>query len=175
MRKTYISIVIILILNSCQNKSDKKNNENYFDLKSSLDKEILYINQLNGLINKMVMIDQKVEQKNIAKESCLSDLQSIFEYDLNKPSWKNSFRVNNTANATTYSSIEKSIPVRKMIVEKNAVTNNIEHIRIIYRNENNLFKTHKIIDIQPKKGYQICITQDVRGLDKEVVWVKVSY
>ena len=66
--------------------------------------------------------------------------------------------------------ISDYIPVKKcaIIYEGNA----IKKIRLFIRVENNLFTSVKIIDLFPSNTYSYYHTQQVRGLKKQVLFIK---
>ena len=62
------------------------------------------------------------------------------------------------------------IPVKKCVI--NYEGKSIKKIRLFIRVENNLFTSIKIIDLFPSNTYSYYHTQQVRGLKKQVLFIK---
>ena len=121
---------------------------------------------------KVVKVNDHFEIKKIKSVDLSEDLKGFLSYDINKNAWKNSFAKDSDASNQTvnYTAQEDYIPVKKCIISYEG--NAIKKIRLFIRVENNLFTSVKIIDLFPSNTYSYYHTQQVKGMKKQVLFIK---
>ena len=120
----------------------------------------------------LVKVNDHFEIKKIKSVDLSEDLKGFLSYDINKNAWKNSFAKDSDASNQTvnYTAQEDYIPVKKCTISYEG--NAIKKIRLFIRVENNLFTSVKIIDLFPSITYSYYHTQQVKGLKKQVLFIK---
>lgn len=176
MFKKIIALMLLLpALNACNNNPSSNTQTVYFSLKNYIDSEVKSINAATSKSFKTVKVNQSMESKVIKKTELIKDLNGFLTYDINKLAWKNSFKIDSDIqnHIVYYSSTEDFIPVKKLAVYYKE--NDIIKIRLIIRADNKLFNSQKVIDFIPSKGYVFYNSQQVTGMDEQVLWIKATY
>ena len=172
IKKIIFVIAILFTSNACQQAKVETNADVYFSLKGFIDEQLKHMQGKQLSYRKVVKVNDQFEIKNINNSNLAEDLKGFLSYDINKKAWKNSFKKDSDARIQTvyYTAQEDYIPVKKcaIIYEGNA----IKKIRLFVRVENNLFTSVKIIDLFPSNTYSYYHTQQVRGLKKQVLFIK---
>ena len=172
IKKIIFGIAILFTANACQQAKVEPNAMAYFSLKGFIDGQLKHMQGSQASYRKVVKVNDHFEIKKIKSVDLTEDLIGFLSYDINKNAWKNSFAKDSDASNQTvnYTAQEDYIPVKKcaIIYEGNA----IKKIRLFIRVENNLFTSVKIIDLFPSNTYSYYHTQQVKGMKKQVLFIK---
>jgi hypothetical protein len=172
IKKIIFGIAMLFTANACQQAKVETNADAYFSLKGFIDGQLKHIQDSQASYRKVVKVNDHFEIKNIDNSNLAEDLKGFLSYDINKNAWKNSFAKDSDANNKTvyYTAQEDFIPVKNCVIiyEGNA----IKKIRLFVRVENKLFTSVKIIDLFPSNTYSYYHSQQVRGLKKQVLFIK---
>ena len=172
IKKIIFGILLLICTNACQQTNVEPNEMAYFNLKGFIEGQLKNLQGLQASYRKVVKVNDHFEIKKIKIVDLREDLKGFLSYDINKNAWKNSFaKDSNAFNQTVqYSAQEDYIPVKKcaIIYEGNA----IKKIRLFIRVENNLFTSVKIIDLFPSNTYSYYHSQQVKGMKKQVLFIK---
>ena len=162
-------------LNACNSNPSSSTQTVYFSLKNYIESEVNTINAATSKFFKTVKVNQSLESKLIEKSELIKDLNGFLTYDINKLAWKNSFKIDSDIqnHIVYYNSTEDFIPVKKLAIYYKE--NDIKKIRLIIRADNKLFKSQKVIDLIPSKGYVFYNSQQVTGMDEQELWIKAAY
>ena len=168
-------MLLLPALNACNSSPSSSSQTVYFSLKNYIESEVKTINAASSKSFKTVKVNQSLESKLIEKTELIKDLNGFLTYDINKLAWKNSFKIDSDIqnNIVYYNSTEDFIPVKKLAIYYKE--NDIKKIRLIIRADNKLFKSQKVIDLIPSKGYVFYNSQQVTGMDEQVLWIKAAY
>ncbi len=172
IKKVILGIVLLLSTSACQQANVESNAKAYFSLKGFIDNQLKHIQLSGKSFLKVVKVNDHFEIKKIKSVDLSEDLTNFLGYDINKKAWKNSFAkdsdaVNQTVN---YTAQEDYIPVKKCSVNYDGKS--IIKVRLFIRVENNLFSSVKIIDLFPSNTYSYYHTQQVKGMKKQVLFIK---
>ncbi len=172
IKKIIFGIAILFTVNACQQAKVEPNALAYFSLKGFIDEQLKPIQLSGKSYLKIVKVNDHFEIKKIKSVDLSEDLTSFLSYDINKKAWKNSFAkdsdgVNQIVN---YTAKEDYIPVKKCTISYEGKS--IIKVRLFIRVENNLFSSVKIIDLFPSNTYSYYHTQQVKGLKKQVLFIK---
>lgn len=174
-KKTIALLLLLPALNACNSNPSSSTQTVYFSLKNYIESEVKTINAATSNCFKTVKVNQSLESKLIEKSELIKDLNGFLTYDINKLAWKNSFKIDSDIqnHIVYYNSTEDFIPVKKLAIYYKE--NDIKKIRLIIRADNKLFKSQKVIDLIPSKGYVFYNSQQVTGMDEQVLWIKAAY
>lgn len=176
MKNIFLISFLMLVL-GCGNK-EKNSTEKIkyypFSLNDILDKEIEgNLNSADSAVKWLTYNNGKIEHKTIGIASVISDLKTFSEFDLNKPAWQNSFIENKSNNKTRFISKDSHLSIQ--YIEITGTLNEPQHVRIYFRNTNNLYESVKIIEWEIGKYYSIYSKQDVKGMEADELFVKTYY
>ena len=172
IKKIIFGIAILFFTNACQQAKVEPNTVANFSLKGFIDGQLKHMKGSQASYRKVVKVNDRFEIKNIDNSNLSEDLKGFLSYDINKKAWKNSFAKDSDVNNQTvyYTALEDYIPVKKCVI--NYEGKSIKKIRLFIRVENNVFTSIKIIDLFPSNTYSYYHTQQVKGMKKQVLFIK---
>lgn len=167
MKKTALIFPILLFLFSCSNSPEQKQKGTlkYFDVSSYFEKEADRLRKFNPLINKTVEIDGVRETKKIKIADWKKELAIFSEADINKGSWRGSFKLKKEQDRETYISDNEKIPVKE--VEVNYTSNKLRKLLIVVKNDNSLYTSMDSLIYYPDSLYQIIKFQKVKLMQEK--------
>lgn len=165
MRVSYFFLLIILFT-SCNFKEQEKSKvKTYFDLEGYFKNEAVRLSKKSKPIVKTVWVNGKSEQKKINIKNWEKELGIFIDADINKDSWKGSFKFSIIDNVKTYVSDNQKIPVNKLeIIEKKG---KISSIKIYIQNSNNLYSSQDSLSYYPDSLYEIKKVQHIKLMEKK--------
>ena len=157
-------LVFALAFFSCNQREAAKANTDllYFDLKGYFSKEIIRLKNAKVSVDKTVSINGTSETKSLLITDWDKELAIFVNSDINKNSWKGSFKINQQDGVQTYTSDSKKIPVKKVSVENNG--SQISKVEIIILNKNILYQSLDTLTYYPDVLYKIRKQQKIRLL-----------
>ncbi|MFF5382854.1 hypothetical protein [Pedobacter suwonensis] len=163
IKKLFIPVFALALFSCNQRKAAEANtNLAYFDIKGYFEKEISRLQKLNPVVNKSVSVDGTVENKNVKIADWTKELAIFVNADINKTSWKGSFKTNQENGVDIYTSDHKKIPIKKVsITWKGQKAGKIE---IIIDNKNILYQSQDTLTYCPDSLYSIKKHQKIRLL-----------
>ncbi len=173
--------VIIIFLSAC--KTDSKKNELnsteklYFDLINLVQSDI-YNNSINDCSEtKTVIINGKIESKNIDSISWKNELQLLLDSDINKPNWKGKYNVQilKDSGKYIYTSNTTKIPISKMTVNYEHKNGKITSIEIDKKIATILFSNEQHIIYYPNKSFKINAKQSALFMKDFNSVVEIKY
>jgi len=164
MNKKLYLLVFALACFSCnkQEKPNANNNLLYFDLKGYFEKEIDRLQEVSPSINKTVSINGAKEQKTLTITDWQKELAIFQNADINKNSWRGSFKITKQGEQSIYSSDNRKIPIKKILVEQQG--SKVSKISIIVNNNNILYRSQDTLTYIPDSLYEIKKQQKIRFL-----------
>ncbi|NII83975.1 MULTISPECIES: hypothetical protein [unclassified Pedobacter] len=166
IKKLYI-LVFALALFSCNQRKEAEANTGlrYFDIKGYFGKEILRLQKLNPIVNKTVSVNGAAESKTSKIADWAKELAIFVNADINKISWKGSFKTKEQNGVDIYTSDHKKIPIKKVsITWKGQKAGKIE---IIIDNKNILYRSQDTLTYYPDSLYTIKKQQKIRLLKEK--------
>jgi len=159
--------VFALALFSCNQQKEAEINTSlsYFDVKGYFGREISRLQRLNPDVDKTVSINGIGENKKAKIADWTKELAIFVNADINKTSWKGSFKSKEQNGVDIYTSDNKKIPVKKISVTwKGQKAGKIE---IIIDNKNILYQSQDTLIYCPDSLYKIKKQQKIRLLKEK--------
>lgn len=157
---------LLLFGSSCTLKEqDKSNVTAYFDLAAYFKNEAARLAKSNLAITKTVAVNGTREEKKVKISDWEKEFETFISSDINKASWRGSFKLTKTEGEETYTSSSAKIPVKKLqIFYQN---NKIRTIKVFINNNNNLYTSKDSLAYYPDSLYQINKTQQIKLMDEK--------
>ncbi len=102
---------------------------------------------------KTVSRNGEAETKTIKITNWPDELSVFSESDINKPSWKNSYKTSVSGDFTIYKALEPDLKTREIILKKQK--NKIVYLMIFNQTTNKLFQTKEKLTFYPDSLYLI--------------------
>lgn len=165
MKKLILYSLVICCCACTFKEQDKLTTKTYFDLAGYFKKEALRLKKANLPIDKIVMVNGKMEEKKITITDWEKEFDSFISSDINKASWKGSFKTEKDNNVATYTSNNDKIPVKK--VELTYQNEKITAIKIFVTNTNDLYTSKDTLSYYPDSLYQIKKIQNIKLMSEK--------
>ncbi|WP_293303828.1 hypothetical protein [Pedobacter sp. UBA5917] len=167
MIKKLSILAFALALFSCNQQKEAEANTSltYFDIKGYFGKEISRLQQLNPMVDKTVSINGVSENKTAKITDWTKELTIFVNADINKTSWKGSFKAEKQNGAEVYTSDSKKIPIKKISVIQNG--QKVDKVEIIIDNKNILYQSQDTLTYFPDSLYLIKKHQKIRLLNEK--------
>lgn len=165
--KYFILITVIsLLIISCasENNNSEVREIYYFDLKTYFSNEAEKLSKQKQLVNKSITHNDSVEEKHLQINNWAEELALFIESDINKISWKDSYKRDSTSNKITYTAKEDDLKTQSIEIEFSA--NKPSKFRIINKTHNYLYKTDETLEYIPDSLYLINKKQQVTLLGR---------
>lgn len=164
MHKQLIFLIFTLTFVACNQREESKANTDllYFDVKGYFNREAIRLNKINPLIRKEVSINNSIERKTAKVGDWEKEFSIFTNADINKTSWKGSFKIQKSPQFESYISNNKRIPVKKVFVFK--TNNELKKIEVIIYNKNILYTSGDTLIYYPDSLYQIKKHQKIKLL-----------
>jgi hypothetical protein len=170
-------LFLVLLFYSCENKKPAKETAAYFDLKSYFEKQASELNASNIKLKKFVLKEELSEEKIFDHPDWKEELKPFSECDINKPSWKNSYRVDSTADLSTlcisYYAKDSTLKIKSMNVcfEHDSLT----VIQIEKRADNLYYNYDTKLSYFPMKAYSIKSSQKITFTQGTAIEIKALF
>jgi len=156
-----VNFLAVISLSAC--KHDKEvSTLKFFDLKGYFKADSIKLTKLNRQVFKTVIHNKNSETKSVHIDNWGNELRLFGESDINKPAWKDSYLVENTANTLVYKAKYPELETREITINK--VGDKVKRILIINHTRNLLYETREKLTYVPDSMYRIEKTQQVRLL-----------
>lgn len=165
MKKLFFACFVLFCSACTLKEQDKIATKSYFDLESYFKQEATRLTKANQLIDKTVLVNGKAEEKNLLIKDWEKEFSSFIDADINKASWRGSFKLAKTDSLTTYTSNSDKIPVKKL--EITYKDNKVMAIKVFVTNTNNLYTSQDSLSYYPDSLYQIKKTQHIKLMDEK--------
>lgn len=157
-----IFFCLILALSACNLKEQEKvSTKTYFDLDGYFKKEAARLTTTNPTIRKTVWVNGKAEEKTIAIKNWEKEFDSFISSDINKASWRGSFKLKKAGNVSTYTTQSAKIPVKKVEIVYD-VHQKVKALKIFVVNTNDLYTSKDTLSYFADSLYQIKKVQQIR-------------
>ena len=162
-RNLFCLLSSTLLFFSCENNKPPTQTASYFDLKSYFEKQAKELSRNNLKLKKSVSKDNETEEKLFDKPDWKEELKPFSECDINKPSWKNSFRIDSTEDlgiqCISYSAKDSSLKIKSInfCFEHDSLT----FIRIEKHTDNMYYDNYTVLNYFPQKAYSIKSSQKI--------------
>ncbi|MBC7418861.1 MAG: hypothetical protein H7325_11995 [Pedobacter sp.] len=165
MAKKLTVLLLALAVFSCgrEKKVSAVSKNAYFDLKGYFEKEIERYNSRKPTVEKTVAINGKANTKKLVIKDWPRELAIFIDADINKSAWRGEFKIEKSGNETHYSTANKKIPVKEVLISDKF--GKVAKIEVIIANVNLLYKSNDTLTYYPDSLYQIVKQQKIRLMD----------
>ena len=146
---------------SCKPEVQQSKNT-YFDLNSYFANQAQKYSKSNFIVLKTVSRNGDTETKTVKIANWPRELSVFSESDINKPSWKNSYKTTSSGNITIYKALEPDLKTREIIVKKE--NNQVVYLMVFNVVNNKLFQSKEKLTYYPDSLYLIQRKQHGRFL-----------
>ena len=163
-------IGIALLMPACKPAIKEDATAKYFDLKAYFKADSARLSNLNKPVRKTVTHNGVTETKEVKIDDWSQELSLFSQSDINKPAWRDSYKVQTTPTMAIYTAIDDDLKTREIIVNKTD-DDKVKYIVIYNYTKNLLYYTKEKLTYWPDSLYKIEKTQQVRllGLNKYVI------
>lgn len=152
-----------LFITSCKKENQSTDSGTYFSVRNFFTAEATRLAKLPILLNKTALSNQDSSNQRIEKVNWKKELTLFTESDINKPAWKQLFKIDSLRSADglklSYRSIEASIPVKQILLTFKA--GKLEKISAEKETNNFVFKSTEEWSYIPDSGYVLNVNQKV--------------
>lgn len=156
----YILLFTVLIFSACSSQPEKAQVSAYADLKGFFESEAMRLQNANPEIIKSVARNNASETKIQKGIDWKTELSLFTESDINKPAWKDSYKVISRPGNTTYLSADSNLRTIEINLSRD-VNGKIRKVNILNRSQNILYSTTERLVYIPDSVYQISKQQHV--------------
>lgn len=162
MNKKLILFLFTLCFFGCNQREEFKASTGllYFDVDGFFKQEVARLKKVNPEVVKEVSVNGTTEQSAIHIPNWEKELAIFSNADINKASWKGSFEIQKTENTESYTSNNKRIPVKKVLVYR--YHSKVNKLEIIISNKNILYSSGDTLLYCPDSLYQIKKHQKIK-------------
>ncbi|MGI4022609.1 MAG: hypothetical protein ACRYFA_13970 [Janthinobacterium lividum] len=154
-------LALLIFLASC--KPDIRQSKiSYFSLSDYFAQQAQKCASSNFNVVKTVSRNGEAETKTVKIENWPRELSVFSESDINKPSWKNSYKTTVSGDFTIYKSLEPDLKTKEILLKKQ--NNKLIYVMIFNVVNNKLFQTREKLTYYPDSLYVIQRKQNVRFL-----------
>jgi len=164
MNKKLILFAFALGCFGCNQPEESKANTDllYFDIKGYFKREATRLKKMNPEIVKEVSVNGTAEQRKLRITDWDKELAIFSNADINKASWKGSFKAEKGEYIQSFTSNNKRIPVKKVLVYKD--NSKVKKLEIVITNNNILYNSGDTLLYYPDSLYQIKKHQKIKLL-----------
>ncbi len=157
-----VVMLFTALLQSC--KPDIKETGNaakYFDLQGYFKTDAARLGKLPAIL-KTVGHNGTSETRRVKIDNWTKEFNAFIESDINKPTWRDSYQIQQTDHTTIYRAIDPDLKTREIIINKK--DGKVQWITIYNFTKNILYTTREKLSYVPDSMYKIEKTQHVRLL-----------
>lgn len=158
---------------SCNNKEPLKSPNYFFDLKGYTEKQIDELTHSAPYVEKLIVNASTKEMKKNIKVNWRKELQPLMEADINKPAWKDSYKVDSLFSKDSlvvkYLAKDSTLSIKKIII---IYKDSIASIYILKKISNLIYSSFQEIFYYPKMIFQISGYQDIILIGKRTYFIR---
>lgn len=158
-------ILFLILITSCRKPDEKPIVKRYTDIKGFFESEALRLSRAEVLADKSVRQNEVSETKNGLKVDWQNELALFTGSDINKPAWRDSYRITKDSSTIIYLAIDTNLRTRSIRLKKNA-EGRLILIQIHNSTKNQLYESSEDLTYIPDSIYLIDKSQKVLFLGK---------
>jgi hypothetical protein len=132
----------------------------YFDIGGYLKADTAILKKANLVVNKTVSHNGVTENKLVHIANWGQELNLFIQSDINRPAWKNSYRIETTDSLLIYTAKYPDLRTTKIVIRKDK--DKIKWLLIYNHTKNLLYETREKLSYFPDSVYRIEKWQQVR-------------
>jgi hypothetical protein len=145
-------------VSACQNEEDRNKDEKfYFDLKSFVENQIVYLNDKKPIVSKTVGLDGKTVSNESKDIDWKKELELFVQADLNKPSYRQSYMVERKDSSTYEYRLKPNVdlPVTYLKIITDSSLHQTIYVKALFQSSNRIYKSEKTIELSCTRGDNI--------------------
>jgi len=162
--------LLVLILSACSAPPEKEINS-YVDIAGFFEAEAVRLDQANPEVKKTVARNDATETRTVRDVNWKTELSLFAESDINKPAWRDSYRVTKKDGNVTYVATDTTLKTREINITKDSL-GKIREIKIKNQTNNMLYSSSEQLLYVPDSVYQINKQQHVVIVGENRYFVK---
>jgi hypothetical protein len=179
MKKIGFSLLVLLVFAGCGNKTEttKAVDETpFFDVKGFFNGEIKRYTEGSQKIQKTVTVKGNAETKILDKADFAQELALFVASDINKPAWRDKYRVEKTAGRSLESFVatDTDLKTRRVDIYR-FPPNGVTEIQIINGDKSAITESQQSLKYEIGKGYSIETFQKFIGSDSSKTRIDVVF
>ncbi len=152
-------LIAILFLVACQGVEEKPSKK-YMDLKGFFEQESARLSKARASVEKTVSRNGISERKKNMVPNWDAELNLFIESDINKPAWRDSYRIAGDSTIINYTAIDQKLRTRSIKIRKDR-QGVLKDLIIVNRTQNSLYSSTEELRYSPDSIYRIVKKQDV--------------
>lgn len=166
----YIPFLLVLIVASCSQPEPTKK-ASYVDLKGYFELEAQRLNKANPAVFKTVAHNDAKEARSVKDIDWETELSLFIGSDLNKPAWRDSYKLINQAGKIVYRASDPDLKTREISILKDSL-GKITKVSIVNHTKNLLYSSDEQLLYIPDSLYQISKRQHVAVIGENRYFIK---
>lgn len=147
------------VLASCHTTAEKQS-MHFFSLKHFFEQESIRLAKAKQQVDKSVSHNGSFERKNSFIQDWKNELNMFTESDINKPAWRDSYRVVEDSGRISYHALDSNLRIRRIVIKKD-IAGKPTQIDIINKTHNLLYQSREHLRYVPDSIYSIDKKQHV--------------
>lgn len=179
MKKIVLAFTLISLFAACKGKTNASKEGDatrFFDVKGFFNGEIKRLTEGGIKIEKTVTIAGKTETKIIEKADFEKELALFLASDINKPAWRDKYRIEKTAGRSleSFLAIDDDLKTKRLDIYR-FPPNGVTQIKIVNSDESSVTESQQSLDYDIGKGYSIETFQQFLGSDSSKIRIDVVF
>lgn len=158
-------ILLLIFISSCSSREEMKTKTAFFDMKGFFEAEVKRLTSKRSAVNKSVRQNDQSEIKKKISVDWGNELALFIASDINKPAWKDSYKISGDSTHFSYVAIDTNLRTRSVEIkidqQGRAVFFKIKNIT-----SSKLYESSEELTYIPDSIYTINKNQSVRFLGR---------
>ena len=158
--------ILLLIFNSsCSSREEIKTKTAFFDIKGFFEAEVKRLKSKKSNVNKSVIQNGQSEVKKNLSVDWENELALFIASDINKPAWKDSYKISGDSVHLNYMAIDTNLRTRTVDIKMDQLGRAV-FFKIKNMTRSKLYESSEELTYIPDSIYTINKNQSVRFLGK---------
>jgi len=157
-----LGILLISGLQSCKPEIKQNASMKYFDIKGFFRSDSARLTRLNKPVYKVIKHNDVTESKTVHIANWGTELSLFSDADINKPAWRDSYKITADSNIIIYQAITPDVKTREIMIK--LVAGKVKYMMIIDSTKNILYRSLEKLSYFPDSLYLIQRAQTIRFL-----------
>jgi hypothetical protein len=179
MKNIILGIGLLIVFAACGGKTDAAKNIDttpFFDVKGFFNSEIKRLTEASIKIEKTVTVKGHSETKIIDKADFAQELALFVSSDINKPAWRDKYRVEKTTGRSleSFFATDDDLKTKRVDIYR-FPPNGVAQIQILNSDKSSITESQQSLQYEIGKGYSIETFQKFFGSDSSKTRIQVVF
>jgi len=165
--------LLFFILASCKPAAEKSLKNSFEDIKGFFESEVIRLNKNKSVVDKTITQNELSETKEGIQIDWENELSLFTGSDINKASWKDSYRIIKDSSSIAYLAIDTTLRTREIRIKMDS-NGKPRHILIKNSSKNYLYESTETLMYIPDSAYSIDKYQKVILLGKNKYLIRAE-